>query len=127
MNLWDNTKDAFDAAVKQFFRQKTDAHIYIYPVKLGRMTFFTVLSASQVAKYKIKKQDGIWVVGNNETILEHKRIIQQSKPDEKDLAVYKALQTYHRAKGKLDRLIDRHPEYSKMKGGAGAEAGEPLT
>lgn len=129
MELWDNAEDSITAGLKQFFKQKSDQHVYIFPLNIGKVTFFTVLSAGQTKKYKLKKQQAAWVIGDNETIREHKRTLKHvTNTQERDREAYKALQRYHQAKGKLDKLIDQHPEYSKIKEGIkGAESGKTPT
>lgn len=110
MNLYKEFREAYHHACNRYFKTKKQELIHVFPCKIGRSEFYTVLSSEEAKKYKVPLTKADVTLGERES---EQRIradfqarISDPKTKEYDAKVryIRTLRQHLRAEEKLKKL-----------------------
>lgn len=110
MNLYKELVDAYNNACTRYFKSKSEELIYVFPCKISRQEFYTIMSEKEAKEYKIPPIKAIYTFGDTESCKKIKADFQAQLSDPKIkehiayVKYFKTLQQNIRAEEKLEKL-----------------------
>lgn len=110
MNLYKEAGEAYNHGCTRYFKTKNEELIHVFPCKIGRSEFYTVLSSKEAKKYKVSLTKAIFTFGERESEQKIRADVQAriSDPKTKEYATkvryIKTLRQHLRAEEKLKKL-----------------------
>lgn len=110
MNLYKEAGEAYSNAYKRYVRAKNEEIMYVFPCKVGRSEFFTVMSQKEAKKYKVSPAKAWYTFGDTDYDKKHREELQTKLSDPKikeydaKVRYIKTLRQHLRAEEKLKKL-----------------------
>jgi hypothetical protein len=110
MNLYKELPNAYNNACTRYFKSKSEDLIYVFPCKISRQEFYTIMSEKEAKEYKVPLTKAIYTFGDTESCQKIKADLKAklSDPKIKEHDAYvrylKTLQQNIRAEKRLEKL-----------------------
>lgn len=108
MEIFNDSGNAFECAMRRFLRQKSDDPVYLYRVTVARREMWVVLSTAEAKSNKVSTKSCYMEVNGQYGLLEAKQRRQESsKEDAKFRLIARAVRgyrQYHNAQEKLAKM-----------------------